>query len=154
MFCYVGLLVARCAVSHELGLIAAACFGTKGFVVALRACCRRSLLRSSTVQTGIPALWSATAYDFELRADDHHRRPALHRGHLHRRAGPSLIGFASVPLFVILGLFVAFHSTSTTTSSSIIDYAGADADPGGCRWASALPLSSRSLAGSGPFAGF
>ncbi len=126
MFGYVGLLGLLGARSGmNFGLIASRVFGTKGFVVA-SGLLSTLLLGWYAVQTGITGALVSSAYDLNYVL------MTIIAGLLYIGVtfigvrGLHWIGLASVPLFVILGLFVAFHSASTTTWSSIMDYAGAN----------------------------
>ena len=126
MFGYVGLLGLLGARSGmNFGLIASRVFGTKGFVVA-SGLLSTLLLGWYAVQTGITGALVSSAYNLNYVL------MTIIAGLLYIGVtfigvrGLHWIGLASVPLFVILGLFVAFHSASTTTWSSIMDYAGAN----------------------------
>jgi cytosine permease len=126
MFGYVGLLGLLGERSGmNFGLIASRVFGTKGFVVA-SGLLSTLLLGWYAVQTGITGALVSSAYGLNYVL------MTIIAGLLYIGVtfigvrGLHWIGMASVPLFVILGLFVAFHSASTTTWSSIMDYAGAN----------------------------
>jgi cytosine permease len=126
MFGYVGLLgLLGQRSGMNFGLIASRVFGTKGFVVA-SGLLSTLLLGWYAVQTGITGALVSSAYGLNYVL------MTIIAGLLYIGVtfigvrGLHWIGMASVPLFVILGLFVAFHSASTTTWSSIMDYAGAD----------------------------
>jgi cytosine permease len=126
MFGYVGLLGLLGAWSGmNFGLIASRVFGTKGFVIA-SGLLSTLLLGWYAVQTGITGALVSSAYGLNYVL------MTIIAGLLYIGVtfigvrGLHWIGLASVPLFVILGLFVAFHSASTTTWSSIMDYAGAN----------------------------
>jgi cytosine permease len=124
MFGYVGLLgLLGARTGMNFGLIASRVFGTKGFVVA-SGLLSTLLLGWYAVQTGITGALVSSTYGLNYIA------MTVIAGLLYIGVtfigvrGLHWIGLVSVPLFVILGLFVAFHSASTTTWSAIMGYAG------------------------------
>jgi len=124
MFFYVGLLgLLGTRSGMNFGLIASRVFGTKGFVVA-SGLLSTLLLGWYAVQTGITGALVSSTYGLNYVL------MTIVAGLLYIGVtfigvrGLHWIGLASVPLFVILGLFVAFHAASTTTWSAIMDYAG------------------------------
>lgn len=126
MFGYVGLLgLLGARTGMNFGLIASRVFGTKGFVVA-SGLLSTLLLGWYAVQTGITGALVSSTYGLNYIA------MTVIAGLLYIGVtfigvrGLHWIGLVSVPLFVILGLFVAFHSASTTTWSAIMAYAGAN----------------------------
>jgi hypothetical protein len=89
MFAYVGALGALgTKKGMNFALIASIVFGRKGYVFS-SGLLSTLLLGWYAVQTGITGTHQ---FDLpsELRADDHHRRVALHRHHVHRGEGPAL----------------------------------------------------------------
>ncbi len=126
MFGYVGLLgLLGARTGMNFGLVASRVFGTKGFVVA-SGLLSTLLLGWYAVQTGITGALVSSTYGLNYVL------MTVIAGLLYIGVtfigvrGLHWIGLASVPLFVILGLFVAWHSASTTTWSAIMDYAGAN----------------------------
>jgi cytosine permease len=124
MFGYVGLLgLLGARTGMNFGLVASRVFGTKGFVVA-SGLLSTLLLGWYAVQTGITGALVSSTYGLNYVL------MTVIAGLLYIGVtfigvrGLHWIGLASVPLFVILGLFVAWHSASTTTWSAIMDYAG------------------------------
>ena len=107
----------------NFGLIASRVFGTKGFAVA-SGLLSTLLLGWYAVQTGITGALVSSTYGLNYVL------MTVVAGLLYIGVtfigvrGLHWIGLVSVPLFVILGLFVAFHAASTTTWSAIMDYAG------------------------------
>jgi cytosine permease len=124
MLFYVGLLgLLGTRSGMNFGLIASRVFGTKGFAVA-SGLLSTLLLGWYAVQTGITGALVSSTYGLNYVL------MTIVAGLLYIAVtfigvrGLHWIGLVSVPLFVILGLFVAFHAASTTTWSAIMDYAG------------------------------
>ncbi len=124
MLFYVGLLgLLGTRSGMNFGLIASRVFGTKGFALA-SGLLSTLLLGWYAVQTGITGALVSSTYGLNYVL------MTVVAGLLYICVtfigvrGLHWIGLVSVPLFVILGLFVAFHAASTTTWSAIMDYAG------------------------------
>jgi cytosine permease len=129
MLGYVGLLGRLGANSGmNFGLIASRVFGTKGFMCA-SGLLSTLLLGWYAVQTGITGALVSSTYGLNYIL------MTIIAGLLYicitfvGVRGLHWIGMASVPLFVLLGLFVAGHAVSTTTWSAILDYAGNNGTP-------------------------
>ena len=115
MLFYVGLLgLLGTRSGMNFGLIASRVFGTKGFAVA-SGLLSTLLLGWYAVQTGITGALVSSTYGLNYVL------MTVLAGLLYIGVtfigvrGLHWIGLVSVPLFVILGLFVAFHAASTTT---------------------------------------
>ena len=126
MFAYVGLLGLLGARSGmNFGLIASRVFGTKGFVVA-SGLLPTLLLGWYAVQTGITGALVSSTYGLNYVA------MTVIAGLLYIGVtfvgvrGLHYIGLVSVPLFFILGLFVAFHAAGSTSWAAIFAYPGND----------------------------
>jgi len=124
MFAYVGLLGQLGArTGLNFALIASRVFGDKGFVVA-SGLLSTLLLGWYAVQTGITGALVSGTYGLNYVA------MTVIAGLLYIGVtfigvrGLHYIGLVSVPLFVLLGLFVAFHSASTTSWAAIMAYPG------------------------------
>lgn len=124
MLGYVGLLGLLGANSGmNFGLIASRVFGTKGFVAA-SGLLSTLLLGWYAVQTGITGALVSSTYGLNYIL------MTIIAGLLYIGVtfvgvrGLHWIGLVSVPLFVVLGLFVAGHAASTTSWSAIVNYAG------------------------------
>ncbi|WP_208621336.1 purine-cytosine permease family protein [Azospirillum oryzae] len=107
----------------NFGLIASKVFGRKGFVLA-SGLLSALLLGWYAVQTGITGALISSTYGLSYVA------MTIVAGLLYTAIafagvrGLHWISIASVPLFVLLGLFVAVHAASTTTWSAILAYPG------------------------------
>ena len=124
MLAYVGLLgLLGARTGMNFGLIASRVFGKKGFVLA-SGLLSVLLLGWYAVQTGITGALVSSTYGLNYVL------MTVIAGVLYIGItfvgvrGLHWIGLFSVPLFVILGLFVAGHAASTTTWSAIVDYPG------------------------------
>ncbi|MDD3445497.1 MAG: cytosine permease [Zavarzinia sp.] len=108
---------------ENFALIASRVFGHKGYVLA-SGLLSTLLLGWYAVQTGITGALISGTYDLNYVA------MTIVAGVLYIAItfigvkGLHWIGMVSVPLFVVLGLFVAFHAASTTTFEAITSYAG------------------------------
>jgi cytosine permease len=124
MFAYVGALgLLGTRRGMNFALIASIVFGKKGYVLA-SGLLSTLLLGWYAVQTGITGALVSSTFGLNYVA------MTVIAGLLYIAItfvgvrGLHWIGMASVPLFVVLGLWVAFHAASTTTASAILDYAG------------------------------
>ncbi len=124
MLLYVGALgVAATRSGMNFALIASRVFGTKGYAIA-SGLLSTLLLGWFAVQTGITGALIASTYGLNYVA------MTIVAGLLYIGItfigvrGLHLIGLVSVPLFLVLGLFVAFHAASTSSFDAIWNYAG------------------------------
>ncbi|WP_084807093.1 cytosine permease [Bradyrhizobium sp. NAS80.1] len=124
MFAYVGALgLIGTNRGMNFALIASIVFGRKGYVLA-SGLLSTLLLGWYAVQTGITGALISSTYGLNYVA------MTVLAGVLYIGItfvgvkGLHWIGLASVPLFVILGLWVAVDAASTTTASAIFNYAG------------------------------
>jgi cytosine permease len=124
MFAYVGALgLLGTKRGMNFALIASIVFGKKGYVLA-SGLLSTLLLGWYAVQTGITGALVSSTFGLNYVA------MTVIAGLLYIAItfvgvrGLHWIGLASVPLFVVLGLWVAFHAASATTASAILDYAG------------------------------
>ncbi|MEW6638877.1 MAG: cytosine permease [Pseudomonadota bacterium] len=124
MFAYVGALgLIGTRRGMNFALIASIVFGKKGYVLA-SGLLSTLLLGWYAVQTGITGALISSTYGLNYVA------MTVVAGVLYIGItfvgvkGLHWIGLASVPLFVILGLWVAADAASTTTASAIFNYAG------------------------------
>ncbi len=124
MFAYVGALgLIGTKRGMNFALLASIVFGRKGYVMA-SGLLSTLLLGWYAVQTGITGNLVSTTYHLNYVA------MTAVAGVLYIAItfvgvrGLHWIGMASVPLFVILGLWVAGDAASTTTWASIMSYAG------------------------------
>jgi cytosine permease len=124
MFAYVGALgLLGTKRGMNFALIASIVFGKKGYVLA-SGLLSTLLLGWYAVQTGITGALVSSTYGLNYVA------MTVIAGLLYIAItfvgvkGLHWIGLASVPLFVVLGLGVAFHAASTTTAFAIFNYAG------------------------------
>jgi cytosine permease len=124
MFAYVGALgLLGTRRGMNFALIASIVFGKKGYILA-SGLLSTLLLGWYAVQTGITGALVSSTFGLNYVA------MTVIAGLLYIAItfvgvrGLHWIGMASVPLFVVLGLWVAFHAASTTTASAIFDYAG------------------------------
>ncbi len=124
MFGYVGLLgLIGTKRGMNFALIASIVFGKKGYVFA-SGLLSTLLLGWYAVQTGITGALVSSTYGLNYVA------MTVIAGLLYicitfvGVKGLHYIGLVSVPLFVILGLYVAFDAASTSSASAIFNYAG------------------------------
>lgn len=124
MFAYVGLLgLIGTKRGMNFALIASIVFGKKGYVFA-SGLLSTLLLGWYAVQTGITGALVSSTYGLNYVA------MTVIAGLLYIGItfvgvkGLHYIGLVSVPLFVILGLSVAFDAASTSSASAIFNYAG------------------------------
>ncbi len=124
MFAYVGLLgLIGTKRGMNFALIASIVFGKKGYVFA-SGLLSSLLLGWYAVQTGITGALVSSTYGLNYVA------MTVIAGLLYicitfvGVKGLHYIGLVSVPLFVVLGLWVAFDAASTSTASAIFNYAG------------------------------
>jgi cytosine permease len=124
MFAYVGALgLLGTKRGMNFALIASIVFGKNGYVLA-SGLLSTLLLGWYAVQTGITGALVSSTFGLNYVA------MTVVAGLLYIAItfvgvrGLHWIGLASVPLFVILGLWVAFDAASTTTASAIFNYAG------------------------------
>ncbi len=124
MFAYVGLLgLIGTKRGMNFALIASIVFGKKGYVFA-SGLLSSLLLGWYAVQTGITGALVSSTYGLNYVA------MTVIAGLLYicitfvGVKGLHYIGLVSVPLFVLLGLWVAFDAASTSTASAIFNYAG------------------------------
>lgn len=107
----------------NFALIASKVFGEKGYILA-SGLLSTLLLGWYAVQTGITGALISSTYGMNYVA------MTIVAGILYIAItfigvkGLHLIGLVSVPLFLVLGLFVVFHSASTTTIDAIMAYPG------------------------------
>ena len=124
MFAYVGLLgLIGTKRGMNFALIASIVFGKKGYVFA-SGLLSTLLLGWYAVQTGITGALVSSTYGLNYVA------MTVVAGLLYicitfvGVKGLHYIGLVSVPLFFILGVYVAFDAASTSTASAIFNYAG------------------------------
>ncbi|GIQ74045.1 cytosine permease [Bradyrhizobium sp. RD5-C2] len=124
MFAYVGALgLIGTRKGMNFALIASIVFGKKGYVLA-SGLLSTLLLGWYAVQTGITGALISSTYGLNYVA------MTIVAGVLYIGItfvgvkGLHYIGLASVPLFVVLGLWVAADAASTTTAAAIFSYAG------------------------------
>jgi cytosine permease len=124
MFAYVGALgLIGTKRGMNFALIASIVFGKKGYVLA-SGLLSTLLLGWYAVQTGITGALVSSTYGLSYVA------MTIIAGVLYIGItfvgvkGLHWIGLASVPLFVVLGLWVAADAASTTTATAILNYAG------------------------------
>ena len=124
MFAYVGLLgLIGTKRGMNFALIASIVFGKKGYVFA-SGLLSTLLLGWYAVQTGITGALVSSTYGLNYVA------MTVIAGLLYicitfvGVKGLHYVGLVSVPLFVVLGLYVAFDAASTSTASAIFNYAG------------------------------
>lgn len=124
MFCYVGLLgLLGTEKGMNFALLASIVFGRKGYMLA-SGLLSTLLLGWYAVQTGITGALISSTYDLNYVA------MTVIAGLLYVGItfvgvrGLHWIGVVSVPLFVILGLWVAADAASTTSWSAIMAYPG------------------------------
>jgi cytosine permease len=124
MFAYVGLLgLIGTKRGMNFALIASIVFGKKGYVFA-SGLLSTLLLGWYAVQTGITGALVSSTYGLNYVT------MTVIAGLLYicitfvGVKGLHYIGLVSVPLFVVLGLWVAFDAASTSTASAIFNYAG------------------------------
>ncbi|MEB0112991.1 cytosine permease [Variovorax sp. RTB1] len=127
MFAYVGSLGALgTARGHNFALLASASFGKKGYVFA-SGLLSTLLLGWYAVQTGIMGNLMHTAFKFDYLT------MTIAAGVLYLGItfvgirGLHWIGMVSVPLFVVLGGWVALDSASTAGWGKVLAYAGTQA---------------------------
>lgn len=107
----------------NFALLASRIFGEKGYMLA-SGLLSTLLLGWFAVQTGITGALISSTYEMNYVA------MTIVAGLLYIGItfvgvkGLHYIGLVSVPLFLILGLFVMFHSASTTTMAAILAYPG------------------------------
>ena len=124
MFAYVGALgVIGTSRGMNFALIASTVFGKKGYALA-SGLLSTLLLGWYAVQTGITGALISSAYGLNYVV------MTIIAGVLYIGItfvgvkGLHWIGLASVPLFVVLGLWVAADSASTTSMAAVLGYAG------------------------------
>jgi len=124
MFAYVGALgVLGTRSGMNFALIASIVFGNKGYILA-SGLLSTLLLGWYAVQTGITGALVASTYDLNYVL------MTVIAGVLYIAItfvgvrGLHWIGTVSVPLFIVLGLWVAGHAASTTSAEAIFSYAG------------------------------
>jgi cytosine permease len=124
MFVYVGALgVLGTNRGMNFALLASIVFGRKGYVFA-SGLLSTLLLGWYAVQTGITGALISSAYELNYVA------MTIVAGLLYIGItfigvrGLHLIGLVSVPLFVVLGLWVVIDAVSTTGWSAVVDYQG------------------------------
>ena len=124
MFAYVGSLgLIGTRRGMNFALIASIVFGKSGYVLA-SGLLSTLLLGWYAVQTGITGALISSTFGLNYVA------MTVVAGLLYIAItfvgvrGLHWIGMASVPLFVILGIWVAYDAASTTTASAIFNYAG------------------------------
>ena len=124
MFAYVGLLgLIGTKRGMNFALIASIVFGKKGYVFA-SGLLSTLLLGWYAVQTGIAGALVSSTYGLNYVA------MTVIAGILYIGLtyvgvkGLHYRGLVSVPLFVVLGLWVAFDAASTSTAAAIFNYAG------------------------------
>jgi cytosine permease len=124
MFCYVGLLgLLGTEKGMNFALLASIVFGRKGYMLA-SGLLSTLLLGWYAVQTGITGALISSTYDLNYVA------MTVIAGLLYVGItfvgvrGLHWIGVVSVPLFVVLGLWVAADAASTTSWSAIMAYPG------------------------------
>jgi len=124
MFAYVGLLgLIGTKRGMNFALIASIVFGKRGYVLA-SGLLSTLLLGWYAVQTGITGALVSSTYGLNYVA------MTVIAGLLYIGItfvgvkGLHYIGLLSVPLFVVLGVFVALDAASTTTATKIFNYAG------------------------------
>lgn len=124
MFAYVGALgLLGTRSGMNFALLASIVFGRKGYVFA-SGLLSTLLLGWYAVQTGITGALISSTYEMNYTL------MTIIAGALYIGItfvgvrGLHIIGMVSVPLFVVLGLWVAFDAASTTTWDAIFAYAG------------------------------
>jgi cytosine permease len=124
MFAYVGALgILGTSKGYNFALLASAVFGKKGYIFA-SGLLSTLLLGWYAVQTGITGNLIHTAYNLDYLT------MTVIAGALYLGItfvgirGLHWIGVASVPLFVVLGGWVAVHSGSAAGWDSVVAYAG------------------------------
>jgi cytosine permease len=124
MFAHVGALgLLGTKRGMNFALIASIVFGKNGYILA-SGLLSTLLLGWYAVQTGITGALVSSTFGLNYVA------MTVIAGLLYIAItfvgvrGLHWIGLASVPLFVVLGLWVAFNAASTTTASAIFNYAG------------------------------
>jgi cytosine permease len=124
MFAYVGALgLLGTSKGMNFALLASIVFGRQGYVAA-SGLLSTLLLGWYAVQTGITGALISSTYELNYIL------MTIIAGALYIGItfigvrGLHLIGLISVPLFVVLGLWVAFHAAGTTTWDAIYAYAG------------------------------
>lgn len=124
MFAYVGALgLIGTKRGMNFALIASIVFGRKGYVLA-SGLLSTLLLGWYAVQTGITGALISSTYGLSYVA------MTIGAGILYIGItfvgvrGLHWIGIASVPLFVVLGLWVAVDAASSTTATALLNYAG------------------------------
>lgn len=124
MFAYVGALgILGTKRGMNFALIASIVFGRKGYILA-SGLLSTLLLGWFAVQTGITGALISSTYEMN------YVMMTIIAGILYIGItfvgvrGLHLIGVVSVPLFLILGLYVAFDAASTTSWDAIYAYAG------------------------------
>jgi cytosine permease len=124
MFAYVGALgLLGTKRGMNFALIASIVFGKNGYILA-SGLLSTLLLGWYAVQTGITGALVSSTFGLNYVA------MTVVAGLLYIAItfvgvrGLHWIGLVSVPLFVVLGLWVAFNAASTTTASAIFNYAG------------------------------
>ncbi len=124
MFCYVGALgVLGTSRGMNFALLASIVFGRKGYVFA-SGLLSTLLLGWYAVQTGITGALVSATYDLNYVL------MTIVAGVLYIGItfvgvrGLHAIGLVSVPLFVVLGLWVVFDAASTSSWDAIVSYPG------------------------------
>lgn len=124
MLAYVGALgQLGVRTGSNFALIASRVFGEKGYILA-SGLLSTLLLGWYAVQTGITGALISSTYGMNYVA------MTIVAGILYIAVtfigvrGLHFIGLISVPLFVVLGVFVALHAASTTTLDAILAYPG------------------------------
>ncbi|MEQ8347539.1 MAG: cytosine permease [Sneathiellaceae bacterium] len=126
MFAYVGLLgLLGTRSGRNFALLASVVFGRRGYILA-SGLLSTLLLGWYAVQTGITGALISSAYEIGYVA------MAIIAGILYVAItfvgvrGLHWIGIVSVPLFVVLGIWVAADAASTTTWDAIMSYPGSN----------------------------
>jgi cytosine permease len=124
MFAYVGLLgMLGTRTGFNFALLASVVFGRKGYMLA-SGLLSTLLLGWYAVQTGITGALISTAYELNYTV------MTIIAGALYIGItfvgvrGLHFIGLVSVPLFVVLGLWVVIDAASTTSVAAILAYPG------------------------------
>jgi cytosine permease len=124
MFAYVGLLgMLGTRTGFNFALLASVVFGRKGYMLA-SGLLSTLLLGWYAVQTGITGALISTAYELNYTI------MTIIAGALYIGItfvgvrGLHFIGLVSVPLFVVLGLWVVIDAASTTSVAAILAYPG------------------------------
>src|SRR4030081_597904 len=124
MFAYVGLLgLIGTKRGMNFALIASIVFGKKASVFA-SGLLSSLLLGWYAVQTGIPGTLVSSTYGLNYVAMTVIAGLLCISITVVGVKGLHYIGLVSVPLFVVLGLWVAFDAASTSTASAIFNYNG------------------------------